>query len=107
MKPRHHPFFLLPSNKSWKHTSSNHHKQGFSITTKKISYSLIEPEVLLYVPACSCKFYAHAVHLHPILIAPFQSEAYLEPSRTSAMNLFCENSERLKAAHYFRRKAPS
>ena len=34
-------------------------------------------------------------------------ETYLEPSRTSAMDFFCENSQRLKIAIYFRKKAPS
>ena len=34
------------------------------------------------------------------------SETYLEPSRTSTMELFCEASERLKAVNYFRKKAP-
>ena len=36
-----------------------------------------------------------------------QAEAYLEPSRTSTMELFCENSERFKAVNYIRKKAPS
>ena len=71
---------------------SNHHKQGLSITTSKISDSLIEPQVLPYVPACGCKFYAHGFHLHPTFIAPSQSEAYLKPSQTSAMKSFCDNS---------------
>ena len=39
-------------------SQSNRHKQGFSITTRKISYSLIEPEVLTYVPACSSFIYS-------------------------------------------------
>ena len=34
-------------------------------------------------------------------------EAYLEPSRISRMELFCENSTRLKAVNYFCKKAPS
>ena len=66
----------------------NHHKQGFANTTSKISDSLIEPEVLPYVRDCGFKFYAHAVHLHLTFIAPSQSEAYLEPSRTSAREVF-------------------
>ena len=33
-------------------------------------------------------------------------EAYLEPSRTSTMKLFCKYSERLKAVNYFRKNAP-
>ena len=34
------------------------------------------------------------------------AEAYLEPSRTSAMELFLENNQRLLAINYFRKKAP-
>ena len=34
-------------------------------------------------------------------------EAYLEPSRISRMELFCENSTRLKAVNYFCKKASS
>ena len=40
-------------------------------------------------------------------IAPSKSEAYLEPSQTSVMELFYENSCCLKAVDCFRRKAPS
>lgn len=32
------------------------------------------------------------------------TEAYLEPSQTSAMNLFCKNSERPLAVDYFPKK---
>ena len=35
------------------------------------------------------------------------SEAYLEPSRTSTMKLFGENTERLLAVNCFRKKSPS
>ena len=66
----------------------NHHKQGFANTTSKISDSLIESEVLPYVPDCGFKFHANAVHLHLAFIAPSQSEAYLEPRRTSAREVF-------------------
>ena len=34
-------------------------------------------------------------------------ETYLKPSRTPTMELFCENSYRLKAVNYFRKKGPS
>ena len=34
-------------------------------------------------------------------------EAYLERSRTSMMELFCENSQQLKVVNYFGKKAPS
>ena len=36
-----------------------------------------------------------------------QSDEHLEPSRTSAVELFCGNSQCVKAVGYFRRKAPS
>ena len=78
----HDPSLLQPSC-----SLLNHHKQGFLITTRKISYSLIEPQVLAYVTSYRCKFHAHGVHLHPTFIAPSQSEAYLEPSWTSGIEL--------------------
>ena len=34
------------------------------------------------------------------------TEAYLEPSQTSNMNIFCKNNLRPKAVNYFLRKAP-
>ena len=36
-----------------------------------------------------------------------QSEALLESSRTSAVELFCRNSQRVKAVRYFCKRAPS
>ena len=41
-------------------------------------------------------------HLHHI-----QSEAQMESSRTSAVELYCGNRQRIKAVCYFRRGAPS
>ena len=35
------------------------------------------------------------------------AKVYLEPSRTSTSELFCENSERLLDVNYFRKKALS
>ena len=35
------------------------------------------------------------------------AEAYLKPSRTSAMQLFCKNSQQLEAINFFRKKPPS
>ena len=55
----------------------NHHNQGFSITTSKISYSLIELQVLLSMPTCRCKSEAQVIYLHSTFIAPSQSEVYL------------------------------
>ena len=34
-------------------------------------------------------------------------ETYLELSQTSTMEIFCENSQQLKAINYFRKKSPS
>ena len=62
----HEPSLFQPS-----HSLSNHHKQGFSITTRKISYSLIESEVLPYVPACACQIHSHEVHLQPYIYSTF------------------------------------
>ena len=36
-----------------------------------------------------------------------ESEAYLEPSRISAMERFCKNNKRLSAINYFRKKVSS
>ena len=51
-------------------------------------------------------------------IVPYESEAYdlmklyfetshTEPGRTIAVELFCRNSQRVKAVDYFRKRAPS
>ena len=55
-------------------SQSNHHKQGFSITTSKISYSLIEPQVPPCVPTCRCRFHAHVVYLNSTFLASSQSK---------------------------------
>ena len=64
---------LFPLHRS----QSNHHKQSFSITTSKISYHLIKPQVLLCVPTCGCKFHAYVVNLHLTFKASSQSELCL------------------------------
>ena len=40
------------------------------------------------------------------LVQLLYAETYSEPTRTSTIGLFCENSQRLKAINYFRKKAP-
>ena len=60
-------------------SQSNHHKQGFSITTSKVSYNLIEPQVLLCVPSCGCKFYAHVVYLQATFIASSEEACLSTP----------------------------
>ena len=44
----------------------------------------------------------HRPHLQHI-----QSEAHLESDQTSVVELFCGNSQRIKAVGYFPRRAPS
>ena len=61
----------------------------------KFSYSSIASQLLPCAPACGCKFHALAVYLYPSFTAPFQLEAHLESSRTSAVKRFCGNSRRL------------
>ena len=56
----------------------------------KFSYSLIESQLLTCAPACSYKFHALAVYLHPIFTAPFQSEAHWNPVEYLGWNLFAE-----------------
>ena len=42
-----------------------------------------------------------------MLIFYYLTDAYLEPIRISAIELFCKNKWRLKALNYFRKIAPS
>ena len=57
-------------------------------------------------------------HGRHMCIVPYESEAYdlmklyfetshTEPGRTTAVELCCRNSQRVKAVDYFRRRAPS
>ena len=48
----------------------------------------------------------HLQSTHTIHLQHIESEAHLESSR-SLVDLFCRNSERIKAVGYFRRRAPS
>ena len=45
--------------------------------------------------------------IFPTSIKGTWTEAYLEPSRTSTMEFFCENSWRLKPVNYFRKRGQS
>ena len=56
----------------------------------KLPYSLIEFQLLPCAPVCGYKFHTLTVHLHSKFTVPFQSEAHLESSRTSAMELFLQ-----------------
>ena len=44
--------------------------EAISITRSKISYSLIEPQSLLFTLACGYEFHALAVHPHPPFTVP-------------------------------------
>ena len=52
--------------------------------------SSIESQQLPHVPACSCKFHALTVYLHPTFTVPFQSEVHLESNYTSVARFFAE-----------------
>ena len=54
----------------------------------RFSYSLIGSQLLFCAPACGHKIHACAVYLQPIFLEPFKSEAHLESSGTSAVELF-------------------
>ena len=68
---------------------------------------MIKPQLRLCTPACGYKFHALAVYPFTPHLQHIQSEAHLESSRTSEVELYCRNSQRIKAVGYFRRRAPS
>ena len=51
-----------------------------------------------------CNFFQRWINLHYITFP--LSEAFLEPSETSTIELFCENSRRFLTINYFRQKVP-
>ena len=53
---------------------------------------------------CSCAF---IIDIEQTIGLFLSTEAYLQPSRTSTMKLFCENSQLLSTVTYFSTKAPS
>ena len=65
----------LTQNKSRRYTNSVYFnavtlsgktdKRHFEITTSKISLTLMEPQLLLCIPACGYKFYVLSVHPQP------------------------------------------
>ena len=104
----HHPLLSSPKQVQETHkptlfqccySQSNHHKQDFSTTASKILCVLIKPQHF--------KQAILGVYLQPSFTAPLQLEAYLESSGTSAVEFFCRNNQRLKAAGYFRKRTPS
>ena len=76
----HHLFSPLPPKKVQEvrepglfqsgYSQSNHNKQYFYITTSKVFYSLIEPQLHRYAPTCGYKFHALSVHLQVTFTTP-------------------------------------
>ena len=58
------------------------------------------------LPFCSCACIASQENIVGQFIYTY-TKAYLEPSQTSMMQLFCENSKQLQTANYLFKKAPS
>ena len=58
-------------------------------------------------PFQRCNFFILLLFYFIHYLIKLRTEAYLEPSQTSTMELFYENIERLLAVNYFRKKAPS
>ena len=65
----------------------------------------MEPELLPCKPACAINS-MHLQSTYTLHLQHIQSEAHLESSETSAVELFCGNIQRIKAVGYFRRRAP-
>ena len=58
------------------------------------------------LPFCSCACIASQENIVGQFIYTY-TEAYLEPSQTSMIQLFCKNSKQLQTANYLFKKAPS
>ena len=70
------------------------------------NYSLIEPQLLHCAPACSYKFLTFVAQPNPTLKAPSIGGTF-GVRWTSAMELFCGNSQCVKVVGYFLRRNPS
>ena len=93
-------------NKNFVNLSNGTHKERHHGWTVLIHYKknkdFISTNISCQVKTKSCLKAASLTHFLPI------SEAYLEPSQISMMEIFlCENSEQLLAVNYFCRKAQS
>ena len=71
----HRPFTWAWSSSIW-YSQSNHHKWDSHITSGKICYSLIEPQLLSSTLAYSHKVHALAFHPHPTFAAPLGGSAF-------------------------------
>ena len=76
----------------------NHHKKTFPSVWPTLTHFPV------HQPAATNSMHPQSTHTpHPQHI---QSEAHMESSRTSAVEPYCGNSQRIKAVGYFRRSAP-
>ena len=80
------------------YSQSNQHKRYFQITTSKISYNLIEPQLFHCTPTCCYKFHAIPVHLHPTFTASPIGDAFGILSSICGGSFFRENSQFVEVA---------
>ena len=85
---------------------SNHHKWDSQIARSTISYNLIEPQPLPCTPSCGHKLHALSFQPH-LTLQHHWLDPHLQSDRRSVVELFCGNSQRVKAVGCFRRRAPS
>ena len=105
MSPCWYLFYLKQCNivrtPSWIITS------GIPISSGKISYSLIEPELLPSTPTYGHKVHALAFHPHPTFTAPLVGSAFKIRSEIGGGVFFWGNSQRVQAVGCLRRGALS
>ena len=77
----------------------NHHKKRFLLVWSSLNYFPVHQPAATNFMHLQSTYTPHLQHI--------QSEAHMESSRTFAVELYCGNSQRIKAVGYFRRRAPS
>ena len=77
----------------------SHHKKRFILVWSSLNYFPVHQPAATNSMHLQSTYTPHLQHI--------QSEAHMESSRTSAVELYCGNSQRIKAVGYFRRRAPS
>ena len=77
----------------------SHHKKRFILVWSSLIYFPVHQPAATNSMHLQSTYTPHLQHI--------QSEAHLKSSRTSAVELYCGNSQRIKAVGYFRRRAPS
>ena len=102
---------LLPPNKSRSYTNPVFFNPILilllhpSSPKEKISFSLSLNYFPVHQPAATNSMHLQSTYTPNL--QHIQSGAHLESSRTSAIELFCGNSQSIKTVGYFRRRAPS